>query len=127
MNQSFTIAPWLSVKNSLRALSYYKSAFDAAEVYRLDFPDGVIARLSIHGAEFWIGDESPDHGNYSPETLGGTPVRIILTVADPLAVQAKAIAAGAQEIYPVTAEHGWRVGRIRDPFGHQWEIGCVIE
>lgn len=121
-----TIAPWLSVRNSLRALDFYKSAFDAEESYRLDVPDGVIARLSIEGAEFWIADESPESQNFSPESVGGNSIRMILSVDDPDRVFARAIAAGASEVYPVSEGHGWRVGRIKDPFGHHWEIGKEI-
>jgi PhnB protein len=117
-----TIAPWLSVRRSAEAVEFYKAAFGAIEVYRLD-ADGVIARLSIDGAEFWVGDESPEHGNFSPESLNGSSVRIILTVADPNAVFAQARAAGATEVYPVSEEHGWRIGRVVDPYGHHWEIG----
>ncbi len=118
-----TIAPWLSVRGSVRAVDFYKSAFGAVEVYRLDAGDGVVARLSIDGAEFWVSDESPEHGNFSPESLGGGSVRIILTVADPDAVFARARSTGATEVYPVSEEHGWRIGRVVDPFGHHWEIG----
>jgi PhnB protein len=118
-----TIAPWLSVRRSGEAVEFYKSAFGAIEVYRLDAGDGVIARLSVHGAEFWVGDESPEHGNFSPETLNGGSVRMILTVADPDAAFAQARAAGASEVYPVSEEHGWRIGRVVDPYGHHWEIG----
>jgi PhnB protein len=119
-----TIAPWLSVRNGARAVEYYKAALGAVEVFRLDSPDGgVVARLSVHGAEFWLGDESPEHGNLSPESLGGGTVRMVLTVPDPDAVFAQAVAAGGFEVHPVVEEHGWRVGRVRDPFGHHWEIG----
>jgi PhnB protein len=79
----FSLVPWLSVRESLKALEFYKRAFDAIEVYRMDFPGGVVARLSIEGAEFWIGDESPDHENFSPESINGCSVRLILTVPDP--------------------------------------------
>jgi PhnB protein len=118
-----TIAPWLSVRNSQKALEFYKSAFGATEAYRLDSPDGVVAKLSVDGAEFWLSDESPEHGNFSPESLGGGSVRIILTVADPDAVFARALKAGASEVFPVGEEYGWRLGRVVDPFGHHWEIG----
>lgn len=122
MRASYSIVPWLSVKNSLRALDFYKKAFSAIEVYRLDVPDGVVARLSIQGAEFWIADEPAEHGNISPAANGGS-IRIILTVPDPFAVFQQAILAGATEVYPVTEEHGWKVGRLADPFGHHWEVG----
>jgi len=85
--------------------------------------ENVVAHLSIEGAEFWLSDESPEHHNYSPESLGGITIRIILTVADPDAVFARAIKSGAKEVYPVTEEHDWRLGRVVDPFGHHWEIG----
>jgi PhnB protein len=119
-----SIAPWLSVRNSARAVEFYKSAFGATEVFRLEAPDGdVVARLSIQGAEFWLSGESPAHGNFSPESLGGGSVRMILTVPDPDAVFNQALKAGASEVFPVGDEHGWRLGRVVDPFGHHWEIG----
>lgn len=118
-----TIAPWLSVRDGARAVEFYKSAFGATEVFRMDEGGSVVARLSVEGAEFWVGDESPEHSNFSPQTLGGGSVRIILTVADPDAVFARAVAAGASQVYPVGEEHDWRLGRVVDPFGHHWEIG----
>jgi len=120
---NIAIAPWLSVRNSARAVDFYKSAFGATEVFRLDGNGGsVVARLSMDGAEFWLSDESLQHGNFSPQSLGGGSVRMILTVPDPDAVFARALAAGASQIFPVGEEHGWRLGRVVDPFGHHWEI-----
>ena len=96
-------------------------------VYRVEDPGGaVVSRLSVDGAEFWLGDESPEHGNHSPESLAGVSVKMILTVPDPDAMFAKALAAGAKEVFPVSEGHGWRVGRVVDPFGHHWEIGRRI-
>jgi PhnB protein len=119
-----SVAPMLSVRNGARAVEFYKSAFGATEVFRLESPDGaVVSRLSVEGAEFWVSDESPEHGNFSPESLGGGTVRMILTVPDPDAVFAQAIAAGARVIVPVEENYGWRLGRVVDPFGHHWEIG----
>jgi PhnB protein len=119
-----SIAPWLSVRNGARAVAFYKAAFGAVEVYHIEDPTGaVVSRLSIEGAEFWLSDESPEHGNSSPESLGDGSVRMILTVPDPDAMFAQAVAAGAREVYAVSEGHGWRVGRIVDPFGHHWEIG----
>ena len=119
-----TIAPWLSVRGSARAVEFYKSAFGATVAFSMEDPSGsVVAKLSVDGAEFWVGDESPEHGNFSPESLGGGSVRIILTVVDPDAVFAQAVRAGAKEVYPVGEEYGWRLGRVVDPFGHHWEIG----
>ena len=118
-----TIAPWLCVRGGARAVEFYKAAFGAVELFRMGDSESVVARLSIEGAEFWLSDESPEHHNYSPESLGGITIRIILTVADPDAVFARAIKAGAKEVYPVSEEHDWRLGRVVDPFGHHWEIG----
>jgi len=119
-----SLAPWLSVRNSKSAVEFYKAAFSAVEVYHMEGPEGgVVARLSVDGGEFWLSDESPENGNFSPESLGGATARLILTVADPDSVFAQALAAGATEVFPVTEEYGWRLGRIVDPFGHSWEIG----
>src|SRR5580698_3142685 len=108
---STSIAPWLSVRKSAQAVEFYKAAFGAAEVYRLEDPGGsVVARLSVDGAEFWVGDESPENFNFSPESLGGSSVRIIFTVADPDAVFERAVKAGASQVYAVREAYGWRVG-----------------
>ena len=124
---STTIAPWLCLRDGARAVEFYKAAFGAVEVFRLDGGGSVVAKLSIDGAEFWLSDESPEHQNFSPATLGGITVRIIMTAADPDSVFARAIKAGAKEVYPVDDEHGWRIGRLVDPFGHHWEIGRPLE
>jgi PhnB protein len=119
-----SVAPMLSVRGGARAVRFYQAALGAVEVYRVEDPGGaVVARLAVEGAEFWVADESPAHGNFSPESLGGGSVRMILTVPDPDAVFAQALAAGAREIVPVKEEYGWRLGRVVDPFGHHWEIG----
>jgi PhnB protein len=117
-----SISPWLSVRDSRKAVDFYKSALGAAEVFRLEDPGGIVARLSVDGAEFWVSDESPTHGNYSPMSLNGSTVRIILVVSDPETLFKQALDAGATQIYPVSEEHGWKVGRLADPFGHSWEI-----
>ena len=121
----YSIAPMLSVRGGGRAVEFYKSAFGALEEFRIEAPDGaVVARLSVDASEFWVSDESPEHGNFSPESLGGGTIRMVLTAPDPDAMFARAVAAGAREIAPVEdKEYGWRVGRVVDPFGHHWEIG----
>lgn len=72
---------------------------------------------------FWAEDESLPHENYSPETLDGSSVRLLLITDDPQAVVARAIALGATSVYPVAKQHRWVLGRIRDPFEHHWQIG----
>jgi PhnB protein len=83
--------------------------------------------LSVQGADFWLADESAEHQNFSPDALGGSTARLILTVDDPDGVFARAVAAGARILWPVEDQsYGWRVGRVVDPFGHHWEIGKPI-
>jgi PhnB protein len=118
------IEPLLNVRRGAKALDFYKAAFDAKEIMRVESDSGeVVARLSIADARFWVADESPEHANFSPESINGSSTRIILIVDDPDAVVARALAAGAKEVWPVANQYGWRVGRVVDPFGHHWEIG----
>jgi PhnB protein len=123
-----SIAPMLSVRNGAQAVTFYKSAFGAVELYHIEDPSGaVVSQLSIHGAVFWLSDESPEQDNFSPESLGGSSARMILSVLDPDAVFAQALAAGAQTVFAVEEAHGWRLGRVVDPFGHHWEIGYQLD
>lgn len=115
----------LSVRNWDAAMAFYKAAFGAVELYCV--PGGGVGQLSVSGAKFWVAEESPEHSNFSPESIGGCSVRMLLIVEDPAAVCAQALRAGAKEIYPVNDAHCWRLGRIVDPFGHHWEIGRPLE
>jgi PhnB protein len=120
----------LSVRRGRAAVEFYKAAFGAVEVYRVggtDENESVVSQLAVGTASFWVADESPEHGNFSPETVGGGTVRLLLIVDDPDAAVRRAIEAGATEVYAVDEEHGWRLGRIADPFGHHWEIGRPLE
>ena len=120
-----SISPMLSVRNGAKAVEFYQSAFGADVLFRLDGDGGaVVAQLAVGGAGFWVADESPEHLNFSPESLGGGSVRMVMVVEDPDAVFDRAIAAGATVVSPVSDQpYGWRVGRVVDPFGHHWEIG----
>jgi PhnB protein len=110
----------LSVRNWAQAVDFYKAAFGASELYRVD--GGGVAQLAVSGAEFWVAEESPPNLNFSPESLGGCSVRMLLIVEDPRTLCERAVAAGATQVVPVSDAHGWRIGRIVDPFGHHWEI-----
>jgi PhnB protein len=124
-----TVQAQLSVRNGRAAVDFYKVAFGAVEVYRFggtdDLPE-VVAQLAVGNSLFWVEDESPPHKNFSPETVGGATVRMLLIVDDPTSVLKRAVAAGASEVNSVGEEHGWQLGRIDDPFGHRWEIGTPV-
>jgi PhnB protein len=120
------LMPELAVRGGRRALAFYAEAFGAVVEYQVggtDEHEPVVAQLAVGGARFWVNDESPGHGSNSPESVGGPTARMLLVVDDPDAVQARAVAAGAAEEAAVEEQHGWRLGRVRDPFGHHWEIG----
>lgn len=119
-----SIAPMLAVRNGAKAVEFYVAAFGARELFRVDDESGaVVARLAVGEAEFWVADESPEHLNFSPESLGGGSVRMVMIVEDPDAAFDRAVQAGAVVVWPVSDQYGWRLGRIVDPFGHHWEIG----
>lgn len=130
------ISPMLAVTNGDAAIAFYAAAFGATVLWHL--PDGhAVAGLEIDGAEFFLAHESPPHGTRSPRLAGFTTVRIELFVDDPVAVHARAIAAGATNHSDVL-EHthdtlGPRPisrmlqGAVVDPFGHLWLIGKFLE
>jgi len=118
----------LSVRRGAQAVEFYKEAFGASEVYRVEDESGaVVSRLVVGEAEFWVADESPENANFSPESLDGGTVRMLLMVSDPDAMFGRAVAAGAAVVWPVSDQYGWRVGRVVDPFGHHWEICRELE
>ena len=119
-----TIAPWLGVIDGDEAVEFYKAAFGAVEVYRLEGDDGkvAVAQLKVGVAALWVQADA-DAGQASG---GEGSVRMILTVDDPDTWFAVAIAAGATQITPVGEEHGWRTGRVLDPFGHDWEFSKPV-
>ena len=116
----------LSVRRGREAIEFYRQAFGAVEDYRVGGTDAnpaVVAQLSVGEATFWVSDESPEHLNFSPESLGGGTTKLLLIVDDPDTAMARAVAAGATVVRPAADEHGWRLGRVVDPFGHHWEVG----
>jgi PhnB protein len=122
--QSAAIAPWLSVRRGAEAVEYYTTAFGAVELHHHENDDGeIVSRLAFGGAEFWLADDPSG----SPETLGAGSVRMIVRVDDPDALFARAVAAGATVIAEMYEDHGWRIGRVRDPFGHHWEFGKQLD
>ena len=92
-------------------------------MHRVGEGDEIVAQLSIGDAAFWVTAASSTMKRFSPRQIGGTTSRMLLVVDDPDEVVAQAVAAGATESSSVGDEHGWRLGRITDPFGHEWEVG----
>jgi PhnB protein len=119
------ITATLSVIDWDRAFDFYKKAFGAVELYRVE--GGGVGQLAVNSADFWVAEASPEHQNFSPQTLGGCSVRMLLIVEDPKSVCQQAVAAGATLVRPPTDEYGWRIGRIVDPFGHHWEIARLLD
>ena len=119
------IQPELWVSDVRGAISFYERAFGATVEHEVFNPaDGdTVAQLSIGGARFWLASTSEDLRRLSPGEVGGATARFLLVVEDPAAVAEAATAAGANQTSPVGEEHGWLLGRIVDPFGHEWEIG----
>lgn len=116
--------PFLAVRDADAAVAFYAEAFGATVRQRLEAPDGaVVAVLEIDGMPFGVATEAPGLGTPSPESAGATTVRVSLHVDDPDAVAARAISAGATEMFPVADQpYGLRQGRVVDPFGHHWLV-----
>lgn len=123
-----SIQPWLSVGNSGKAGAFYKEAFGAEETYRMETADGgLVLKLFIDDAEFWVSGQSTDQEEISTNSLRQEAVKLVLIVENPDAVFAQAIKAGAYEVFPVGEDFGWRLGRLSDPFGLNWEIGKPLQ
>jgi PhnB protein len=121
-----SIQPELWVEGAGEALVFYQAAFGARVVHCVGEGDDIVAQLTVGDASFWVAAAGPDMGRFSPSAIGGGTSRTLLVVDDPDSVVQKAVAAGATAKSPVDDEHGWRIGRIVDPFGHEWEVGKPI-
>jgi PhnB protein len=122
--------PYLIIKGAARAVDFYRNAFDAIEVVRLDGADGRIAHceIKIGEASILLADEWEGVGATSPSALGGSPVIIHLEVDDVDTIAKRAVDAGAKVIFPVQDQfYGERAGRVQDPFGHLWLLSTKIE
>jgi predicted enzyme related to lactoylglutathione lyase len=118
-----SIQPEVWVEPAGAAVAFYEAAFGATVIHRVGDGDDIVAQLSVSAAAFWVAPPNPAMKRLDPRAIGGTTSRTLLVVADPERVVEQAVAAGATETSPVGDEHGWRLGRIVDPFGHEWEIG----
>jgi PhnB protein len=123
-----TATPYLVVADAARAIDFYKRAFGATELARMETPQGKIghAELKIGDSIIMLSDEIM--GNRSPQTLGGSPVSIFLYVEDVDSVFNQAVDAGAKSDMPPTNMFwGDRYGKLTDPFGHLWGVGTHVE
>ena len=125
-----TVTPYLIISDAAKAIEFYKQAFGATELLRMEAPGGKIghAEIKVGNSPIMLADEMPEMGYLSPKSLGGTPVSIMIYVEDVDAVAGRAVAAGAQVLKPVADQfYGDRSGSFADPFGHQWHIATHIE
>jgi PhnB protein len=125
-----SVTPYLIVKGGVSAIEFYKKAFGARELFRIPGPDGKVghAEIGIGDSVVMLADEHPEMGANSPQTIGGTPVSILLYVDDVDAVVRQAVAAGAKIQRPVEDKfYGDRMGTLDDPFGHVWHVATHIE
>jgi PhnB protein len=125
-----TVVPYLCVKGAAAAIDFYKQAFGAEEVMRLSEPNGRIghAEVRINGARIMLADEFPEYDILSPSSRGGSSVSIALEVDDVDVIVARAAKAGATVLQKVADQfYGDRSGKIRDPFGHTWQVSTRIE
>jgi PhnB protein len=118
-----SIQPELWVDDPVAAIRFYETAFEATVLHRVGAEHDIVAQLAVGEARFWVALTNPDTGRVSPFVIQGATSRTLLVVEDPDEVLRRAVSAGADELAPVGDEHRWRLGRILDPFGHEWEIG----
>jgi PhnB protein len=117
------IQPELWVDAPREAVAFYEAAFGATVLHRAGHGDDIVAQLGVGDAAFWVASAAASMKRLSPRAIDGATSRTLLVVDDPEGVVRRAVAAGATQSPAVGDEHGWRVGRIIDPFGHEWEIG----
>jgi len=125
MSARIELQPELWVEDGPAAVAFYERALGARVEHLVPGPEAheLVAQLAVGEARFWVSNAAEAMGRLSPRQAGGATGRVLLVVEDPVAVLAAAVAAGAVEASPVADEHGWRLGRFVDPFGHAWELG----
>lgn len=125
-----SVTPYLTVRDAVAAVDFYRRAFGAELVMKLTMPDGKYAHaeIKIGDSHIMMAEENPEWGNQSPQTLKGSPVSFMIYVPDADAAFARALAAGCTQVRPVEDQfYGDRTGTLKDPFGFQWSIGTHQE
>jgi PhnB protein len=118
-----SIEPQLWSDHPAAAVAFYQAGFDAVVLHRVGDGEDIVAQLAVGAARFWVSAADPGMKRFDPQRIAGATGRTLIVAEDPAALQARAVAAGATELSPVIEEHGWWLGRIVDPFGHEWELG----
>jgi PhnB protein len=118
-----SIQPELWVDRAAQAVAFYQAAFGATVLHRAGGGQDIVAQLAIGDAAFWVATAGSAGPRRNPKAVGGATSRTLLIVDDPDAVFGQAVNAGAVPAAQPGNEHGWRVARVTDPFGHHWEIG----
>jgi len=125
-----SVTPYLIVKDAAGAIEFYRAHFGGVEIMRLPGPSGRIghAEIRLGDSTIMLADEFPEMGARSPQTLGGSPVSLLLYVDDVDGVVARAAAAGAQILRPLQNQfYGDRSATLLDPFGHTWTVATHLE
>jgi PhnB protein len=121
-----SIQPQLWVDRGAAAVAFYQAAFGATVLHQVGEGEDIVAQVAVDDAVFWVAAAGSTPGRFSPHDIEGATGRTLLVTDDPAAMVAQAVDAGATEESPVEDQHGWRLGRITDPFGHEWEIGSPV-
>ncbi|MCP2025219.1 PhnB protein [Flavobacterium sp. HSC-32F16] len=127
ISQKAQIKPFLTVNNGIKAVKFYTEAFGAVESERFELENNKISSvLQIENAEFYLSDEEPCDGGENKNHAYSTLIRIILETKNADKIFENALKFGAIQICPITTEEDWRIGKLKDPFGHIWEIGYPL-
>ena len=124
-----SLTPYLIIDGAAEAMEYYKKAFGAVELFRMDHGGKIgHAEMKIGDSPFMLGDEHPEMGYRSPKVLGGTPVSLMIYVEDVDTVYKQAIETGGTEVKALQDQfYGDRSGTLTDPFGHVWTVATHKE
>lgn len=125
-----SVTPYMALRDTAAAIEFYRRAFGAELVMKLDMPDGKIAHaeMRIGDSIIMMSEENEEWGNKSPQSLGGSPMFLMIYVPDVDAAFTKALSAGATQVRPVEDQfYGDRTGMLKDPYGYQWTLGTHIE
>lgn len=125
-----SVTPYLIVRGGSNAIEFYKKAFGATELFRFPAPDGKVghAEIKIGDSPIMLADEYPQMGYNSPQSIGGSPVSLMIYVDDVDTVFSRAIESGATVKEAVQDKfYGDRIGSVVDPFGHVWHVATHKE